>query len=78
MFMNLTSLPAGKHMYTAYVGDPLEGCDEYDIVAPATATAQAVIALLRGDEGFLSLYGADATVAGIVDQSVGEVLWSVE
>jgi hypothetical protein len=75
MFMNLHSLPAGKHMYTAYVGDPFEGCDEYDIVAPATATAKQVIALLRADEGFVDLYGADATVAGIVDQSVGAVVW---
>ena len=44
MFVNLHTLPAGRHMYTAFVGTP-ENHDEVDFEGPANATAHQLARL---------------------------------
>lgn len=76
MFMNLHSLPAGQHMFTIAVTDCEPGThradmyfDEVDVVAPARATVDEIIAAadLDGYEG--------QRILGISDQSDGYVLF---
>ena len=78
-YMNLDALPAGKQMYmVAITGttDPSDvEYDEYDIVLNAGLGRDAVIAGCRKDLEFVSLYGADARIAGAVNQSEGYVIF---
>ena len=79
MFMNLHTLPTGKHMFTLGVTtDPLDTprihrwYDEIDVVAPRNSTSTEVIAAAR-EQGLLEGY-EDARIVGVVDQSDGYVL----
>lgn len=80
MFVNLHSLPAGQHMYTAFLAhqdpgtDEWEPGDEIDFVASSRLNgAELAVAVLDTDDW--ELYDAAETrVAGIADQSTGEIL----
>ena len=71
MYMNLDTLPAGQAMFTALVGDG-DDFDEIDFVASRRASLDtlllAAIDAADGDYDGLS-------VAGLIDQSAGEVLF---
>lgn len=81
MFVNLHDLPAGQAMYTVYVTtDPGPvtvdiQVDEYDVTARRTASAAQVAEAARTDEMFARLYGAEARIVGIVDQSADYILF---
>lgn len=79
MFMNLHTLPTGKHMFTvAVTTDPLDTprihrwYDEVDVVAPQGSSSLEVIAAAK-EQGLLADY-PDARIVGVVDQSDGYVL----
>lgn len=71
MFINLHTLPANVAQYTALVGDGAD-FDEVDFVASRSASIDALllaaIDACDGDYDGLS-------VAGLIDQSAGQVLF---
>lgn len=80
-FMNLHTLPAGKHMYTAWVSsDPVgkvESADEIDFVDDASAPWPTLKLNAEQVEDFKVDYPGCRIVA-IADQSTGEKLWAEE
>ena len=77
MFMNLHTLPAGQCMYTLGVSGPSWlGCyEEVDQIARQDLTAAEVVEVAASR--IRHLYGADAFVVGVADQSHGGVLFDV-
>lgn len=89
MWMNLDALPAGKSMYTVYVttdpeGTPRSemGADAVDIVASSSATWGSVCsygtAHPSGEHAptyIIGLYGEDARIIGVVNQSDAYVVY---
>jgi hypothetical protein len=80
-FVNLHTLPAGQHMYTAWVtyDEPgkVEDADEIDVVLPAGAAIGSLQKAIMDTREFRELYPG-ARIVGIVDQSAGEKVWAEE
>lgn len=78
-FMNLHTLPAGQHMYTAWVTDEPKGdvqaADEIDFVSSARWDADSLIRAAMDTREFKELYEGQRIVA-IADQSIGEKVWA--
>jgi hypothetical protein len=81
VFVNLHTLPAGQHMYTAWVTyDPygeVKDADEIDFIADARASVVILQGECASTRDYKVLY-PDARIIGIVDQSTGEKLWAEE
>lgn len=80
-FVNLHTLPVGKHMYTAWVSnDPVgevHDADEIDFVDDAHADRMQLKRVAEETEDFRVGYPGYRVVA-IADQSTGEKLWAEE
>lgn len=73
-FMGLDTLPAGTHMYTAYLVCDGEPGDEIDFTAPSYATTEELEAAVKAHEDW-ELYDPRTTsICGIADQSDGEII----
>jgi hypothetical protein len=82
MFVGLNSVPAGQHLYTAYLAERVDGgwmpSDEFDFLASRTAGSDALREALAKNPEFADLYdltSGDLKVVGLVDQSVGEIVF---
>lgn len=79
-YMNLDALPPGKQMYMAAITSEFDEThdgeyDEYDIVLPSGLGKDAALALIREDPEFIELYGADANIRGLINQSEGYIIF---
>lgn len=70
-FMNLDKLPRGMSMYTALVGDGSD-FDEVDFVAPSRVFLDELIvkAMDACDDAYDGM-----SIAGLIDQTYGEVIF---
>lgn len=74
MFVNLHQLPAGIHLYTAYLGTADDPGDEFDFAAHRGLDPDALELVLRANPLFRAGYGTDVAICGIVDQSEGAII----
>lgn len=78
-FMNLHTLPPGKHMYTAWVTyDPvgaIEAADEIDFIASSRWDTDSLMRECAETREYRELY-PDARIVAIADQSIGEKVYA--